>query len=132
MFLNRLGKKEKIAFLELAHHIARSDNNFSEEEKTIIDTYCFEMQLEDIIYNKESFSLEENLAVFENKMSKNVVLLELMALIYSDNIVEKQEQEIIDTILAIFNFNASLAKIYAEWTKSILAITAQGQLLLEV
>lgn len=31
MFLNRLNQDEKIAFLELAHHIARSDNNFSKE-----------------------------------------------------------------------------------------------------
>ncbi len=30
MFLNRLTVKEKIAFLELAHHVAWSDSNFSE------------------------------------------------------------------------------------------------------
>ncbi len=32
MFLNRLEKEEKIAFLELAHYVARSDNDFSEKD----------------------------------------------------------------------------------------------------
>ena len=36
MFLNQLNKEEKIAFLELVHYIARSDNDFSKAEKTTI------------------------------------------------------------------------------------------------
>ena len=32
MFLNRLEKEEKIAFLELAHYVARSDNDFSDKK----------------------------------------------------------------------------------------------------
>lgn len=37
MFLNRLEKEEKIAFLELAHYVARSDNDFSLSQKDIIN-----------------------------------------------------------------------------------------------
>ena len=40
MFLNRLEKEEKIAFLELAHYVARSDNDFSLSQKDIINNYC--------------------------------------------------------------------------------------------
>ena len=36
MFLNKLSNDEKNAFLELAHHIARSDDDFSEKQKTIL------------------------------------------------------------------------------------------------
>jgi galactose-1-phosphate uridylyltransferase len=45
MFLNRLENEEKVAFLELAHHIARSDDDFSDQQKEIIATYCMEMQI---------------------------------------------------------------------------------------
>ena len=36
MFLNRLKNNEKVAFLELAHHTAHSDNDFSDDQKSII------------------------------------------------------------------------------------------------
>ena len=52
MFLNRLIGEEKIAFLELAHYVARSDNNFSESEKEIISKYCTEMQIDNIILDE--------------------------------------------------------------------------------
>lgn len=83
MFLNRLTESEKTAFLELAHHIARSDNNFSNDQKTIITTYCLEMQIEDVHYNEENFSLEQTLLKFETTTSQKIALLELMALVYS-------------------------------------------------
>ena len=51
MFLNRLEKEEKIAFLELAHYVARSDNDFSLSQKDIINNYCIEMQIEDIAFD---------------------------------------------------------------------------------
>jgi len=132
MFLNRLNSKEKVSFLELAHHVARSDGDFTKDEKSIVESYCFEMQIEDIEYNEENFKLSKVLAVFENKMSEKVLLLELMALVYSDNKVDCKEQEIIDTIVQSFAINSSLAKIYEEWTKTILSVSSQGALLLEV
>jgi len=132
MFLNRLNSEEKVAFLELAHHVARSDGEFTKDEKSVVEGYCFEMQIEDVEYSEKNFELSKLLAVFENKMSQKVLLLELMALVYSDNKVDSKEQKIIDTIVQSFTINSSLAKIYEEWTKTILSVSAQGALLLEV
>ena len=132
MFLNRLKNEEKVAFLELAHYVARSDGSFSKDEKTTIETYCYEMQIDDIQYDEKNFELLKVLAIFENKMSQKVLLLELMALIYSDEKVASSEQKIIDTIVLSFGMNDSLAKVYLEWTKTILSVSSQGMLLLEV
>ena len=132
MFLNKLNLEEKIAFLELAHHVARCNGDFSRYEKTIIETYCFEMQIDDIVYDKTRFNIKKVLSVFESKMSQKVLLLELMALIYSDNILDSKEQDIIDLVARTFDVSKSLVGICAEWTKSILAISAQGELLLEI
>jgi tellurite resistance protein len=131
MFLNILNKDEKIAFLEMAHHIARSDGDFSVKQKEMISTYCFEMQVDNIEYNDE-FDLEKILGKFETEKSKKIVLLEVMALIYSDNIVHKEEEKIINAILEYFGFSDALASLYLEWTKTILAASEQGKLLIEL
>jgi len=132
MFLNQLIKEEKIAFLELAHYIARSDNDFSDKQKEIIAIYCLEMQIEDIDYSEESYNLDTTLSKFTNSTNQKIALLEVMALVYSDNILHEEEKKILDTMIEKFNLNPILVDIYAEWTKSILAITAQGQALIEL
>ena len=132
MFLNKLDNKEKIAFLELAHHIARSDNDFSDKQKEIISTYCLEMQIKDIAYKEDGYNLDITLSKFKNDDNKKVVLLEVMALVYSDNILHKEEKKILDVMIAKFNLNPILIDVYSESTKSILAITAQGHALLEL
>ena len=132
MFLNKLENEEKVAFLELAHHIARSDRNFTNREKEIIATYCLEMQIDDIIYTEETYNLDTTLSKFSNNPNQKIILLEVMALIYSDNILHKEEKKILDVMISKFDLNPILVDVYAEWTKSILAITAQGQALLEL
>ena len=132
MFLNRLNSKEKEAFLKLAHYIARSDNDFSDKQKEIIATYCFEMQINDIDFNESSFNLDNTLSKFESKESQKIALLEVMALVFSDNILHQEEKKVLDAMTEKFNLSSTLIDIYAEWTKAILAITAQGQALINI
>ncbi|MGV6832645.1 MAG: tellurite resistance TerB family protein [bacterium] len=132
MFLNKLSDNEKNAFLELAHYIARSDNNFSDKQKAIIQTYCLEMQINDIDFNESTFDIKSVLKHFKTENSQKIILLELMALVYSDNILHDKERDVLNQIIEIFNFNPALLNVYSEWTKSILAITTQGQALLEL
>jgi len=132
MFLNRLKKKEKVAFLELAHHIARSDNDFSESQQDIIQTYCIEMQIEDIKYSKKKFDLEKTLSNFKKYETRKIVLIETMALIYSDSILHKEEKKILNVMLKNFNISQSLAVTYAEWTKAIMALYTQGESLIDL
>jgi len=132
MFLNRLKKKEKVAFLELAHHIARSDDDFSVVEKNIIQTYCFEMQIKDIKYNEKNFDLEKTLATFKHSKTQKIVLIEIMALIYSDNVLHKGEKKVLNKMIKKFNIKQSISITYAEWTKAILALYTQGEVLIDL
>ena len=102
MFLNRLEKEEKIAFLELAHYVARSDNDFSLSQKDIINNYCIEMQIEDISFNVKEFDIYNTLGKITNKKSQKIVLLEIMALIYSDNFLHEEERHVLEKILEEF------------------------------
>lgn len=132
MFLNMLQEKDKANFLKLAHYMARSDSDFSNEQKEIIATYCYEMQIDDIDFDSLDFNLEETLKEVTDKLAQKVMLLEIMALVYSDDILHQEEAKVIDKMVEVFGLDRNIAKLYQEWTKNILAVTKQGELLLEL
>jgi hypothetical protein len=132
MFLQFLTKEEKEAFLQLAHFIARADDKFSDEEREIIKGYCSEMQIEDIGFDEDNFELNKVLGFVKSKKSQKIFLFEIMALIYSDEVLDKEEKRIIDFILKKFDIDENIASIYQEWTKSILALYRQANYLLEL
>ena len=45
MFLNKLDTKSKEVFLQLAHHVARSDESFTDMQKSLIGGYLKEMNI---------------------------------------------------------------------------------------
>lgn len=116
----------------LAHHIARSDGDFSESQESIISKYCMEMQVDDVTYEEERFSLTQILAEVDSPSSQKIILLEVMALIYSDSILHEEEKKILDELIKEFGLNPSLAIVYGEWAKSILALYIQGQALIDL
>jgi len=132
MFLNRLGSDEKVAFLELAHHVARSDNDFNEDQKNIISKYCLEMQMDDIAYDEEQFDIYSTLDKIQNHRSRKIVLLEIMALIYSDDFLHEGERKVLEKVLEEFDLNYNLSIVYTQWAKSMLALYIQGNALIEL
>jgi len=132
MFLNRLTKEEKVAFLELAHHIARSDNDFSESQKSIIDKYCMEMQIDDIEYNEDKFDIYDSLGKVKSQRSRKIVILEIMVLIYSDNFLHEEERKVLEKMLEEFDLSYNLSIVYTEWSKAMLSLYTQGNALIEL
>ena len=133
MFLNRLNAEEKIAFLSLAHHVARSDSDFSAEERIVIAKYCMEMQVDDIDdYEDASFELDQVLRRFETTSHRNIVLLELMVLVYADGRLAQQESLLIDRFVERCHVNPNLYTIYKEWAKNILSLYTQGEALIHL
>ncbi|RDU59868.1 hypothetical protein [Helicobacter sp. MIT 14-3879] len=140
MFLNLLNREEKVAFLEIAHHIAWSNDDFSDTQKNIIATYCLEMQIEDIQYDRndeQSFNLSKTLAKVTNPRSQRIMLLESMALVFGEHVshldnIHKEEKRVIDEMIQAFALSKSHAIIYAEWTKAMLSLSTQGRALIEL
>lgn len=132
MFLNRLSMNEKQAFLVLAHHVAHSDNEFSMEEEILIAKYCMEMQMDDIEYDEARFDLASVLNTFECDSHQKIALLELMALIHADGNVAKEEQQLLNDMIAHFGLNPNLVIIYREWSKNILSLFTQGEALIHL
>ncbi|MEH7254146.1 MULTISPECIES: hypothetical protein [Bacillaceae] len=117
MFLAKLQKEEKRAFLELAFLIAKVDGNISVYENPVIAKYQKEMDLED--YSIKGIGIDEILKVFKNDSSKNIVLIEILRLVYSDGIVHDKEKESIRFIKDQFGFDSNKYDTFKDWILGI-------------
>ena len=116
----KLETKEKFSFLQLAHYLARIDNNFGDKEVEILKEYCTEMGIDYIdSFDMDSFCLEEILNHFKSKKSQKIVLLELMILIHIDNNFHVNEQELIKKITSKFEISLDDAGDFSQWGKSV-------------
>jgi tellurite resistance protein len=129
MLLMKLQAKEKFAFLQLAHYLARIDNEYRKKEEEIILEYCSEMGIEnDESFENDTFSLDDTLKDFKSKKSKKIVLLELMILIHADDEFDLKERTLISQINDAFNFDKKDLELYSQWGKAIAALYQQGKI----
>ncbi|HJV44782.1 MAG TPA: hypothetical protein VJ824_03550 [Bacillota bacterium] len=117
MFLTELLFSEKIAFFELASLIASIDGNLSIKEDLILEEYRREMDLED--YTIEDMDLEDILHEFKSERSKNIALVEILHLIFSDGVFHDQERESVQLIKKYFGFNPNQYESFKDWIGSI-------------
>ncbi len=129
MLLMKLEPREKFSFLQLAHYLARIDNDYGEKEQEVILEYCAEMGIEnDDTFILEDFDLEETLSDFRSNKSKKIVLLELMILIHADDKFDFEERNLIFKINKLFDFSQKDLEFYSQWGKAVAALYTQGKL----
>ena len=116
----KLQSKEKFSFLQLAHYLARIDNDFGAREEEIILEYCTEMGIENLdSFDMQNFSLETFLRDFKSEASKKIVVLELMILIHIDHNFNINEQILIEKISETFGIKVDDVNDYSQWGKSV-------------
>ena len=101
MYLNKLNNEQKDLFLDFCVHASMANNSFAEEEKLTIDQYCVEMQIAEPRY-EANFTLDEaieKLLAISTKEELRIILLEITALIISDNEYDEMEQEFMNEFL---------------------------------
>ncbi|MEA2050677.1 MAG: TerB family tellurite resistance protein [Campylobacterota bacterium] len=132
MFLNRLDTQSKQVFLKIAHHVARSDDSFMDIQKALIAGYCAEMDIDDVEFDENNFSLEDTLKEIVNSDMQKIILMEVLAIVYADSIMHPAEKEIIDIMVDTWDINSNLVIVYGEWSKSLLSLSIQGEALLDL
>ncbi len=132
MFLNRLDNNSKEVFLSLAYYISTVDSSYANVQKTLIAKYIQEMNISDIEFKINEFSLVECVKKVTNKEYQKIILIELLGIIHNDNIITPIEKEMLDTIVDTWNINSSLVVVYSEWSKNLLSLYVQGEALLEL
>lgn len=107
-------------FLQLAHYLARVDNNFGKEEEEVILEYCDEMGIENIdSFDMDSFNLEATLNNFKSQRSRKIVVLELMILVHIDSVFNINEQILIEKISQNFGISTKDLNDFSSWGKSV-------------
>jgi glycerol-3-phosphate responsive antiterminator len=132
MFLSRLTKKEKIEFIKLAHFVSRIDGHVATQEELTIFSYCREMKISDVNFILDEYDLEKSLLAIENRQTKKIFILEVMALIYSDEIYHIKEDEVLKRMLEIFKLDPNLLVIYNQWAKNAISLQLQGEALINL
>jgi tellurite resistance protein len=113
MFLVELKLEEKKAFLELANLIAKVDGKSSVFESKTIKEYQKELEIGD--YTIRGISIENILEEFKSERSKNIVLAELLRLVYSDGVFHEKERESVNFIKKYFGFNPNEYDSFKDW-----------------
>lgn len=107
MYLSMLSNEKKHLFLELETYMSKIDGDFSDEEKTIIDTHCMEMHIDNNNYECE-LPLDSVMSKISNecsKQEKHILFLELVATVLADNVYHESEKKLIDRLADILEIS---------------------------
>ena len=91
-----------------------------------------EMQVDDIDYDEDQFDIDQIIGRFQSDNHRNIVLLELTTLIYADERLAAEEQQILDKLVERFDMNPYVSTIFKEWAKSFLSLCTQGEALIHL
>lgn len=112
MYLSRLDSDKKHLFLDLELYLSKTDGNFSESERQIIDTHCMEMRIDNNKYECELpfdellRKLKENCTTEE----KHIIFIELLTVVMADNVYHDSEKMIVDKLSEILDIKENEVK----------------------
>lgn len=107
MYLSQLDLEEKELFLDLAIYAALANNEFADKEKEIVDAYCVEMGMENSSYEPK-LELDEVLEKISKKCTKvelNMIIVEILALVRSDDTYDSLEEAFVEKIHHTFDIS---------------------------
>ena len=107
MYLNKLSGEQKELFLDLCIHASMSNNNFDEKEKEYIRQYCEEMQLDNVRYTtvNDIENTINKIIEISSETELKIVILELTALLLSDNEYDEMEKDFMEKMLVKANIS---------------------------
>lgn len=119
MYLSLLNEKQKNLFLGFAYHLSNIDDDFSDSERQMLDSYCVEMNIK-FSDETEKNTIEElkntAKAIFDEKSAK-IVLFELIGLAMADKNYDGSERNLISELAEQF----SVSQYFLEKCESLLS-----------
>lgn len=100
MYLSMLSDEEKHLFLDLELYMAKSDGDFSQSEKDIINVHCMEMHIDHNNYECERplDTIFSELMDKCNNTTKHIIFLELTATVLADEVYHNSEKIIMNRL----------------------------------
>jgi len=114
MFLSNLNEEQQLAFLSIAMKIVGADGHLDPKERRMIEAMRFEMGLLNEAKLPQG-SIEELAKPFDNRKAQTSVMLESIALAYSDNDFSGEEQKILRALALIWGISEDDATEMENW-----------------
>lgn len=108
MYLNLLSEKNKVLFLELAHHVSKADGVLCKNEILILEKYKQECLLVDYKYRDLDHLNVLNTLNKETQTVKKIILFELIGLCMSDGEFCDDEKDLLISILELFSLEKNI------------------------
>lgn len=134
MFLSALNEEEKRNFLRLAVFIAKSDEEYAEEEKKMIEAYKYEMNLDfDPDSNDSSIDVNSLIESFNDSDEQTIkkIFIELIGLVLADEKFVKSEKEILQQFMEKYSLSEEYLKQVQDWIVKLNALYAEGATLIK-
>lgn len=112
MYLSMLREEHKTVFLELAYELAFLDNDFSEKERIMIESYCNEMRVEvpTIIRARTINEIVESMKSDWEDREKKMVVFEIIGLAMVDGNYDNVEKKAVEDIAAVLQIEESFVE----------------------
>ena len=126
MFLHELNGEEKVAFMELAHLVAKSNGIVDEKEKRMLHTYSQEMGLNISPTDLNQWSLEKITAFFESERIKRIVFLEAIAVAFADGVYHEEQKSLIGELKEALSINDGDYEEFKAWIIKVTFLYTQA------
>jgi uncharacterized tellurite resistance protein B-like protein len=125
MFLGFLDQQQKLTFLGLARQVVTSDAHLRPDEVAKLDRMKDEMAI-----SKEALvpipSLDELPAIFTDRKSRSIVILELMGMSYVDSAFDWRENRLIADIAGRFDITEPQLTAMQQWVLRLRALVDEA------
>lgn len=125
MFLNLLTDRQKQSFLALATKVVMADGGVVPEENITLNVRTAEMGGNVMAMPEEIYG-EPNVAVFDSRQARTIVILELLVIAYSDDEYHADERPIIQALASAFGFSAAEMALFEDWSRRQAPLSYEG------
>lgn len=107
MYLSMLNEKQKKMFLEYVYNLASVDGDYSEKEKALVESYCWEMHIIDLRDHMQ-MSLDEIIDTMEaecGERERRIIVFEAIGLAMVDGNYDGAERDMIRKMMKKFDID---------------------------
>jgi len=129
VWLGQLTGDQRVALLDLAHNVVVSDGLLAPGEEGMLAEFKAEMGLPPA-HETGYLPLEGLEAIFPDRRSRVVALINLLRLSYSDGAFEVEEECLLKEVSRLFAFSEAEFMLFDNWVRRLLALQHEATALM--
>lgn len=128
MFLSLLSETQKVSFAKVARYVIAADDVVDENEQWLMHLSLQEMGLGEWPAPPESEAeFLAELKTFDNPISKNILLIEILCMALADGEIEPREEDVIEQIVKDRRIRHSRMADFRSYAAAYLDLVERGE-----